>query len=101
MQKVQIQKNNIIKQSTSSFYYVEFDAESRHIVNFNGITYAFKPSGKNIGIHELAHELNGGKKMTFPTWIVLSSDYQVLFSHQGVLLPREINKLVKHTVKTK
>lgn len=101
MQKAQIQKNKTLNQRASNFYYVEFDAESRNSVSFHGATYSYKPTGYHIGTHELAQKLNGSGKLTFPTWVLLDADYQPLFLHKGVLLPKELNRLAEALQKTK
>lgn len=101
MQKAQIQKNEILNQNASSFYYINFDAESKESITFQGGLYNYRPSGRNIGTHELALKLNGSGKLSFPTWVVLNTDYQTLFIHKGLLLAKEINRLVETLQKTK
>lgn len=94
MQKNQIQKNDDFAAKANVFYYIEFDAESKTNVLFQGRKYVFKPTGKNTGTHELAHALNGPGTLAFPTWILLDRNYQVLFRHGGVLSPDQLKELL-------
>lgn len=94
MQKLQIRKNKKFLQKEHLFYYVEFDAESKNPIQFQGNEYVFKPTGANVGTHELAETLNGPNKLAFPTWILLDKNYKVLFRHGGVLRPQQINELL-------
>lgn len=94
MQKQQIRKNNKFLQKESLFHYVEFDAELKTPIQFQGKEYVFKPTGANVGTHELAVALNGPNKLAFPTWVLLDKNYQVLFRHGGVLRPQQINELL-------
>ena len=95
MQKNQLRKNKDFQKKADLFYYVEFDAESKNSVRFNGQDYLFKATGISTGIHELAVALNGGGHPGFPTWILLDGNYQVLFRYKGVLLPQQIQTLLE------
>ncbi|MBD1423288.1 thioredoxin family protein [Sphingobacterium chuzhouense] len=94
MQKNQIRKNEDFLEKADLFYYVEFDAESDETISFQGKDYAFKPTGKNTGTHELARALNGPGTLAFPTWVLLDRNYQVLFRHGGVLPPDQLGELL-------
>lgn len=95
MQKNQIRKNKDFAAKANLFYYAEFDAESKENVLFQGKEYAFKPTGKNTGTHELARALNGPGTLAFPTWVLLDRNYQVLFRHGGVLTPDQLKELLE------
>lgn len=94
MQKNQIRKNESVLEKADLFYYVEFDAESDETIRFQNNDYAFKPTGKNTGTHELARALNGPGTLAFPTWVLLDRSYQVLFRHGGVLTPDQLIELL-------
>ena len=40
-----------------NFWFVDFNAEEKSDINFNGKTYRFRPTGNNTGIHELVEKL--------------------------------------------
>lgn len=94
MQKKQLRKNKDFAKKADLFYYVEFDAESKGEISFQGRGYTFKPTGKNTGTHELARTLNGPGTLAFPTWVLLDKNYQVLFRHGGVLTPNQLKELL-------
>ncbi|TDQ75743.1 thioredoxin family protein [Sphingobacterium yanglingense] len=94
MQKQQVLKNKKFMEKSNLFYYVEFDAESKQTIRFQEKDYAYKPTGANIGTHELALTLNGPHKLAYPTWILLDKDYQVVFRHGGVLPPAQLEELL-------
>ncbi|NGM60592.1 thioredoxin family protein [Sphingobacterium sp. SGG-5] len=95
MQKNQIRKNKDFQHAGDQFYYVPFDAESKEKVSLRGQEYSFKPTGVSTGVHELALVLNGSKQLSFPTWVVLDKDYQLLFRHQGVLSNKQLSEVIK------
>lgn len=101
MQKSQLRKNTAFQMKSDVFYYIEFDAESKETIHWQGKDYAFKPTGVSTGVHELAIALNDHKKLAFPTWILLDKDYQLLFRHKGVLTPKQLTDLLQTMDKIK
>ena len=95
MQKSHLLKNKDFQTKVDLFYYVEFDAESKGKVRFHGQDYVFKATNTSSGVHELALALNGPGQLSFPTWILLDKEYQVLFRYQGVLSSRQLEKLLE------
>ncbi len=95
VQKAQLSKNKNFQKREVNFYYVEFNAESKDDIHFHGNNYSFQSAGVSSGIHELAIALNGGdENLSFPTWIILDSDYNVLFKNNGVLSEKQLNKVL-------
>lgn len=92
MQKYQVQKNRNFRDKSSNFYYVEFDAESEQKIPFQQRDFEFSSSART---HELAIALNGTSKISFPTWVLLDTAYQVLYKHNGVLTPKHLDKLLQ------
>ena len=94
MQKQQIQKNKQFAEHHHQFYFVDFNAESRDKVVFQGREYKFIPRGINLGTHELATALNGSEQISYPTWILLDAAYNPLFRQPGLLRPSQLNELL-------
>lgn len=94
MQKQQVRKNKTFKEKSNLFYYVEFDAESKQTIRFDEKDYTYKPTGANIGTHELALALNGPHRLAYPTWVLLDQNYQVIFRHAGVLPRAQLEELL-------
>lgn len=95
MQKAQIRKNKAFLRNAHRFHYIEFDAGSKKDIVFNTKSYAYQPTGINIGTHELAVHLNGDDHLVYPTWVIMNSNYDILFRNKGVLLPKNIDKLME------
>jgi thioredoxin-related protein len=100
MQHRQIQKNENFKKESDLFYFLDFDAESKEKIKFQNKEYAYKPTGINIGIHELALALNGNSKISYPSWVLLDQHYQPIYRHNGLLNPQQINDLLEAIVET-
>ncbi len=95
IQKTQLRKNKSFQNSAIDFYYVEFNAESKDDIHFHGNTYSFQSVGVSSGIHELAIAFNSGDEtLSFPTWIILDSDYNILFKNNGVLSEKQLNEVL-------
>ncbi len=101
IQKKQLEKNKDFLKQGNNFYYVLFDAERKDSILFNKQIFQYKAAGLSSGIHELATALNGSENITFPTWVVLDYNYQVLFKHQGVLLTKQLNEVLNAVIKLK
>lgn len=94
LQKQQIRKNDTFTQNAEHFYFVELNAEQKETLTFNGKNYVHKPTGINIGIHELALSLNTSQQISYPTWVLLDEQYKPLFKHNGVLNKLQLNALL-------
>lgn len=100
MQHRQIQKNENFIQNSDLFYFLDFNAESKEKIKFQDKVYVYKPTGINLGTHELALALNGSTKISYPSWVLLDRQYQPIFRHNGLLNPQQINELTEAIVET-
>lgn len=96
MQKVQLRKNKRFQEKVKQIYYVEFNAEDKEEISFNGQSYHYKATGVETGIHELAVALNGKEGLSFPTWVLLDCKYQVLFRYSGVMSEKQLNEILEY-----
>jgi len=86
MQNTTFKNDSIIKLLNSKFYFVDFDVEEKRIVKFNGHTFNYKPTGSDIGIHELAEQLaTVDHKMSYPTLCFLNAKYEIIFQYNQFL----------------
>lgn len=90
MQKKQLEKDKDFLKKADNLYHVIFDAERESPVIFNKQLFRYKPNGTSSGIHELAVALNGSEKIAFPTWVILDTNYQITFRHNGVLGTKQL-----------
>ncbi len=76
-------------------HFIVFDAEkSTEQINFSGKNYNYISNG-NSGINELAIELSRNKKPAYPTWVLISSNGEVLYYQEGLIENEFIKLLIK------
>ncbi len=100
MQKAMLQNDKSLL--TGSVYFIEFDAESKGDITFNGKKYSYKPNGLNTGVHELAVFLASQKDkvMSYPTWMVLDENYTVVYRYSGVMQADGLKELFEAASKS-
>lgn len=98
LQDRQIEKNKALQdQLAEGFYFIEFDAESKQSVVFNGLEYNFTPNGTG-GLHALAAKLSEAKA-SYPAWVFLSYDYTILARYNGLLKSENLTKILLQVAK--
>lgn len=90
-----LQKRELSKASfNASVYFAQFDAEYKDDVVFNNKRYSFAPNGKGVGVHQLVNMLLDNKPTSYPSWIILSPNLDVLGSYSGYLKNEEIQTII-------
>lgn len=90
IQSKKIEKSeNLVSLLEKEFYYVRFNAESTESFTFNGQTWQNK-EGK---IHEFARAFTNSN--SFPAWIILNMELEVIFQNDGLLQPEQLTKVLK------
>ena len=93
LQDRQVKKDKALQQLLASdYYYVEFNAETKEPIVFDGASYTFSPQGTG-GIHNLALLL-GGKQLAYPCWVLLSQDYKILLRYNGLLKGSDLQNIL-------
>lgn len=93
IQDKQIEKNDSLKEILAhNYYYLEFNAESREAVTFNGTVYKFIPQGTG-GLHEFASQLSEAKS-SYPAWVLLSPDYKIIARYNGLFKSGDLIRLL-------
>jgi thioredoxin-related protein len=78
MKKTTFENTKVIKLLNNNFYFVKLNAESKKSITFLGKTFTYKPTGTNIGLHELANELANKKdRLAYPTTTILNSKFEI------------------------
>lgn len=73
------------------FYTVFFNAESTRPVKFSGKLFSYKPTGINVGVHELAEHLGTiDGQLSYPSLCFLDRDNEILFQYAGYLDARSL-----------
>lgn len=93
LQKQQISKDKkLTKILSTKYYFLELDAETKTTILFNKKWYRYIANGLTSGINELAFELGNKKgQLSYPTWVILNKEYQVIFQHQGLIKNNLLN----------
>ena len=95
IQRSQLKKSRALQSAAPAAYFSEFDAEMNQTLVFNDTTYRFMPTGRSIGSHELAFALgNINNRLTFPTWVLLNENFEIIFQFPGVLKAGELSMLL-------
>lgn len=69
-----------------SFYYVDLNAEYKNEIRFRNRVFKFKPTGNDLGIHELAEQLAMlNERVNYPTMCFLNSDFEIVFQYPEFL----------------
>lgn len=95
MQNTTLKDDNIIYQLNNHYYFIELNAELRKDIVFNGNKFAYKPTGINIGIHELAEQLASmNKEIAYPTLCFLNTKYEIIFQYNQFINSKDLAKIL-------
>jgi len=91
IQSEQIKKDtSISKMLNNSFYFIDFNAESKEQIIFNGKNYK---EDKN-STHEFVKSFFPKRKpIAYPAWVILDKNYSLIFSHEGLIKPEKLKKI--------
>lgn len=86
MENSTFKNQEVIRLLNDNFYFVSFDAETKNAITFNNYSFKFKPTGQNIGIHELATALATiDNNVVYPTIAILDANFSILYQKQSYL----------------
>lgn len=100
MKNTTLKNEEVIAKLNADFYTVLFDSETKEDIHFHQHKYVFKPTGANIGNHELAIELgtiNG--ELVLPTTCILDKNYDIVFQYNKSLSQKELLAVLIETTK--
>lgn len=91
MEKTTFRNREIEEMLNQNFYYINFDAETKDDVCFNGQKYTYMPTGYRVGVHALAEKIGTiDGELNFPTLVVLNVNYEVVFQYSGYLSANDL-----------
>jgi thioredoxin-related protein len=77
------------------FYTVFFDAESTENIVFAEQIFKYKPTGLNIGVHQLAEQLGAiDGQLSFPTLCFLNKKNEIVYQYSGFIDSQSLLKLL-------
>ncbi|MEP6803429.1 MAG: thioredoxin family protein [Flavobacterium sp.] len=86
----------IMEKLNSNFYFIDFNAELKRDILFNNQTFKYKPSGNNVGVHELALELGTiNNQIVYPVLCVLNDKNEIILQYNNYLSPKDFKLLLE------
>lgn len=68
------------------YWFIQFNGESQETITFRGEEYNFRPTGLDIGVHELAEAIASvDGEVSYPTLVVIQPSGDITFQHGGFL----------------
>jgi thioredoxin-related protein len=81
----------VVQLINDNFHFISLDAEDKSDITFLNHTFKFKPTGQNVGTHELATELATIKnQVIYPTITILDKDYSILFQKHSFTSAKDL-----------
>lgn len=96
MKNITFEDQKIIEYLNKNYWFVYLNAEEKKNIRFNNHTFRYRPTGNNVGIHELAEELGTiGNKIAYPVLCILSPDYEIIFQYDQYLAPKYLQQILR------
>jgi len=84
MKNTTFKNQEIIEKLNSDFYFADLNAEEKRDITFNNRTFYYKPSGNNVGVHELALQLGTiSNQITYPVLCVLNERNEIILQYSN------------------
>ena len=100
MKNVTFKDEEIVELLNQNFWFIDFNAEEKRNITFNGNTFKFRPNGNNTGIHELAEQfaiLNG--EVNYPSICILNPNHEIIFHCNQFLSANNLKLLLLNILK--
>ncbi|QSB27417.1 thioredoxin fold domain-containing protein [Flavobacterium sp. CLA17] len=96
MKSTTFKNQEIIQKLNSDFYYVDFNAGEKRAITFNNQVFNYRPSGNNVGVHELALQLGTvNNQIVYPVLCVLNEKSEIILQYNNYLGPKDFNLLLE------
>ncbi|MFH7016093.1 thioredoxin family protein [Flavobacterium sp. FlaQc-47] len=96
MKNTTFKNEEIMEKLNSHFYFIDFNAELKRDITFNNQTFNYKPSGNNVGVHELALELGTiNNQIVYPVLCVLNEKNEIILQYNNYLSPKDFKLLLE------
>jgi thioredoxin-related protein len=86
MKAVTFSNDSVKNLLNNNYYFIKLNAEQKEDITIANITYKYKSTGINTGIHELAKIIgtqNG--KLSYPSTIILNSNFNIMDQYNQYL----------------
>lgn len=96
MKNTTFKNQDIIQKLNSDFYFIDLNAEEKRDITFNNKTFKYKPSGNNVGVHELALQLGTmNNQIVYPVLCVLNEKREIILQYNNYLNPKDFKVLLE------
>ena len=96
MKSTTFKNQEIIEKLNLDFYFVDFNAEDKRDISFNNRVFKYKPSGNNVGVHELALELGTmNNQIVYPILCVLNEKNEIILQYNNYLSPKDFKVILE------
>jgi thioredoxin-related protein len=96
MKQTTFKNQEIIEKLNSDFYFIDLNAEEKRDIVFNNQTFKYKPSGNNVGIHELALQLGTmNNQIVYPVLCVLNEKREIILQYNNYLNSKDFKLLLE------
>ena len=96
MKTTTFKNQEIIEKLNSDFYFIDLNAEEKRDITFNNQTFKYKPSGNNVGVHELALQLGTiNDQIVYPVLCVLNERNEIIVQYSNYLSPKDFKLLLE------
>lgn len=96
MKSTTFKNQEIIETLNSKFYFIDFNAEEKRDITFQNQTFKFRPTGNNVGVHELALQLGTiNNQITYPVLCVLNEKNEIILQYNNYLKPQDFKLLLE------
>jgi len=96
MKTTTFKDQEIIEKLNSDFYFIDLNAEEKRDITFNNQTFKYRPTGNNVGIHELALQLGTvSNQIVYPVLCVLNENEEIIFQYNSYVNPKDFKLLLR------
>ncbi|WP_281866962.1 thioredoxin family protein [Flavobacterium sp. GSB-24] len=96
MKATTFKNQEIIQKLNSDFYFIDLNAAEKRDITFNNHTFKYKPSGNNVGVHELALQLGTmNNQIVYPVLCVLNEKNEIIAQYNNYLSPKDFKILLE------
>ncbi|KUJ61119.1 thioredoxin [Flavobacteriaceae bacterium CRH] len=96
MKNTTFKNQEIIEKLNSDFYFIDLNAEEKRDIMFNNQTFKYKPSGNNVGVHELALQLGTmNNQIVYPVLCVLNERNEIVLQYNSYLSAKDFKLLLE------
>lgn len=96
MKQTTFKNQEIIEKLNSDFYFIDLNAEEKRDIVFNNQTFKYKPSGNNVGVHELALQLGTmNNQIVYPVLCVMNEKREIILQYNNYLNSKDFKLLLE------